>query len=270
MGELQIGVAGVTGQMGTMLVRQIAETPGCRVAAGSVRPGNDAENTDIGTICGIGPVGLPAIAVSGELFAQSSVVIDFTLPGAIPDHAAAAKETGTAWVVGMTGLDDADESILADAARSVPVVFAPNMSLGINLLFGLVEQVARVLDDGFDIEVFEIHHNRKIDAPSGTALGLGRAAAKGRNVDFDDAAVLSREGHTGARERGKIGFAALRGGDIVGDHSVTFAGAGERVEITHRAAGRHIYAAGAVRAALWSAGREPGLYNMADVLGLKT
>ena len=143
------------------------------------------------------------------------------------------------------------------------------MSLGVNLLFVLVEQVARALDDNFDIEIFEIHHNRKIDAPSGTALGLGRAAARGRGVELESARVLSREGQTGTREKGKIGFAALRGGDIVGDHSVIFAGPGERVEIAHKAAGRHIYAAGAIRAARWAAGRDPGLYDMTDVLGLK-
>ena len=148
-------------------------------------------------------------------------------------------------------------------------MFAPNMSLGVNLLFVLVEQVAGALDDNFDIEIFEIHHNRKIDAPSGTALGLGRAAARGRGVEFDSTRVLSREGQTGMRQKGKIGFAALRGGDVVGEHSVIFAGAGERVEITHKAAGRHIYAAGAIRAAQWAASRDPGLYDMTHVLGLK-
>ena len=268
MDDLAIGVTGVTGRMGTMLVRQIAETPGCRLSAGSVRAGNDAAGTDIGTLAGLGQVGIGAVDDAGAVFRQAAVVIDFTLPEAVPAHANAAAAAGTAWVVGTTGLTAEHESLLATAARTVPVVYAPNMSLGINLLFRLVEQVAGALDDAFDIEVFEIHHNRKVDAPSGTALGLGRAAAAGRGVDFQTAAILSREGHTGVRERGRIGFSALRGGDIVGDHSVIFAGAGERIEITHRAAGRHIYAAGGVKAAQWAASRDPGLYSMADVLGL--
>ena len=268
MSELAIGVAGITGRMGTMLVRQVCETAGCRLASGSVRPGSGSEGTDIGAVCGIGNLGCAAVPSPQELFSGSSVVIDFTLPETVVGHAAAAAATGAAWVVGTTGLEPEQEAVLSEAAMKVPVVYAPNMSLGINLLFRLVEQVSRVIDDAFDIEILEIHHNRKIDAPSGTALGLGQAAARGRGVDFGSAAVLSREGQTGAREAGRIGFAALRGGDIVGDHSVIFAGSGERIEITHRAAGRHIYAAGAVRAARWAVTQKPGLYSMADVLGL--
>ena len=267
--ETRVGVAGVGGRMGGMLVRQTLETPGAVLAAGSVRPGSADEGRDVGEICALGALGVAATGDPAALFAASDAVIDFTLPGAVAAHAAAAGAAGTPWIVGTTGLDAAGEAALERAARTAPVVFAPNMSLGVNLLFALVEQVARALDESFDIEIVEMHHNRKIDAPSGTALGLGRAAARGRGVDFAEAAVLSREGHTGAREPGRIGFAALRGGDVVGDHSVVFAGPGERVEIAHRAAGRHIYAAGAVRAARWATGRAPGLYDMADVLGLK-
>ncbi len=269
MSELAIGVTGVAGTMGTMIVRQVLESRNTRLAGGSVRPGSTQQGLDIGEICRLGALGLKAVGAAGELFAVSDVVIDFSLPEAVSDHAQAAMDTKTPWIVGTTGVDAAGEASLEKAAAVVPVVFAPNTSLGVNLLFVLVEQVARALNEDFDIEVFEIHHNRKIDAPSGTALGLGRAAARGRGVDFEKASVLSREGQTGARRRGDIGFAALRGGDIVGEHSVIFAGAGERVEISHKAAGRHIYASGAIRAAQWAAGRSPGLYDMTDVLGLK-
>ncbi|MBM85409.1 MAG: 4-hydroxy-tetrahydrodipicolinate reductase [Rhodospirillaceae bacterium] len=270
MQNLSIGVAGVSGHMGTMIVRKVMETEGVALGAGSVRPGSAYEGIDIGKICKTEALKLPATANALELFETTDVVIDFTLPDAVDAHAKAARASKTPWIVGTTGVNGSGEAALCDAAKLAPVVFAPNMSLGVNLLFVLVEQVARALDDDFDIEIFEIHHNRKIDAPSGTALGLGRAAALGRGVEFDSARMASREGHTGTREKGKIGFAALRGGDIVGDHSVIFAGAGERLEIAHKAAGRHIYAAGAVRAAQWTVGRDPGLYDMKDVLGLKS
>lgn len=269
MGELAIGVTGVAGTMGTMIVRQILETQGTCLAGGSVRPGSTRQGLDIGEICQTGSLGIAVVDDPSALFASAGAVIDFTLPEAVAAHARAAAETKTPWIVGTTGLDPEGEQAMAEAAKSVPVVFAPNMSLGVNLLFVLVEQVARALNEDFDIEVFEIHHNRKIDAPSGTALGLGQAAAKGRGVEFEKASVLSREGQTGARRRGDIGFAALRGGDIVGEHSVIFAGAGERVEIAHKATGRHIYASGAIRAAQWAVDQAPGLYDMTDVLGLK-
>lgn len=270
MSELSIGVAGVAGRMGAMIVRQVLETENTRLAGGSVRPGSASQAIDIGELCQLGPLGVKATDDARALFDGSDAVIDFTLPEAVSEHARVAAAANTAWIVGTTGLDRAGEAAMAEAASRVPVVFAPNMSLGVNLLFVLVEQIARALNDEFDIEIFEIHHNRKIDAPSGTALGLGRAAASGRGVDFETTSVLSREGHTGARKRGDIGFGSLRGGDIVGEHSVIFAGPGERVEIAHKAAGRHIYASGAIRAAQWAVGRPAGLYDMTDVLGLKT
>lgn len=269
MNELSVGVAGVAGTMGTMIVRQVLETQKTRLAAGSVRPGSAIQGIDIGAVCKLGPIGVATTDDPTALFDASDAVIDFTLPETVVAHAAAAADTRTAWIVGTTGLDSAGEAAMTAAAKAVPVVYAPNMSLGVNLLFVLVEQVARALNDDFDIEIFEIHHNRKIDAPSGTALGLGRAAALGRGVDFEQAGVLSREGQTGARKRGDIGFGSLRGGDIVGEHSVIFAGSGERVEIAHKAAGRHIYASGAIRAAQWAVDQPPGLYDMTDVLGLK-
>ena len=215
MTEIAIGVTGVTGHMGRMLVRQVLETPGTRLAGGTVRAGSDAAGRDIGTLCQAEPLGQAAGTDPHELFAASDAVIDFTLPEAVAGHAEAAAATGTAWIVGTTGLESGQEAALDAAAAHAPVVFAPNMSLGVNLLFVLAEQVAGALDDSFDIEIVEMHHNRKVDAPSGTALGLGQAAARGRGIGFEGAAVLSREGRTDPRRRGDIGFAALRGGDVV-------------------------------------------------------
>ncbi|MBO6783158.1 MAG: 4-hydroxy-tetrahydrodipicolinate reductase, partial [Alphaproteobacteria bacterium] len=183
-------------------------------------------------------------------------------------HAALAGEHGCALVAGTTGLEESHRAALQSASEQVPVVWASNMSSGVNLLFALTRQVARALDPDFDIEIVEMHHRHKIDAPSGTALSLGEAAAAGRGVDFDAEKLLSREGITGERGRGRIGFATLRGGDVVGEHTVVFAGAGERIELTHRATDRGIFARGAVRAALWTRGRAPGFYAMADVLGM--
>jgi 4-hydroxy-tetrahydrodipicolinate reductase len=205
---------------------------------------------------------------AGALFAAADAVLEFTSAKASLDHAALAAGTRTIHVIGTTGLDPAQEAALAAAAQSTAIVWAPNMSLGVNLLMGLVERVAAALDDDFDIEIFEIHHRHKVDAPSGTALGLGAAAARGRGVDLDDVAIRGRDGMTGARRRGAIGFASLRAGDVVGDHSVIFAADGERIELAHRATDRRIYARGALRAALWARGKAPGLYSMADVLGL--
>ncbi|MGB1026163.1 MAG: 4-hydroxy-tetrahydrodipicolinate reductase, partial [Rhodospirillaceae bacterium] len=191
-----------------------------------------------------------------------------TLPAATAHHAALAVEHGTALVIGTTGLDDTQQGLVADASRTVPVLQAPNMSIGVNLLFALTQKVAAILGEEYDIEIVEMHHRRKVDAPSGTALGLGRAAAEGRGVNLASMSDRVRDGHTGAREAGRIGFATLRGGDVVGDHSVIFAADGERVELTHKAANRSIFASGAVRAALWLENQPPGLYSMLDVLDL--
>jgi 4-hydroxy-tetrahydrodipicolinate reductase len=197
------------------------------------------------------------------------VVIEFSAPDATAAHVALAARHGTRHVIGTTGLGETQEQAIREAARSTAIMRAANMSLGVNLLFGLTERVARALaPDAFDIEIFEIHHRHKVDAPSGTALALGQAAARGRGIDLTEVADRGRDGLTGARKPGAIGFAALRGGDVVGDHAVIFAGGGERIELTHRATDRGIYARGAVTAARWLHGRPPGLYGMADVLGL--
>ncbi len=265
---MRIGVVGAAGRMGRMLVQEIAGHEGAALAGAVERPGSDAIGQDAGTLAGIGAVGVAVGDDPKALFDAADAVIDFTTPDATMTHAVLAVRSNTALVIGTTGLDAAQEQTLADAARTVPMVYAPNMSVGVTLLTALVEQVARTLGPEFDIEVFEIHHRHKVDAPSGTALGLGRAAARGRGVDLDAVSERGRDGHTGARAPGAIGFAALRGGDVVGDHTVTFAGAGERIELTHKAASRQIYSAGAVRAALWLENRAPGLYRMTDVLGL--
>jgi 4-hydroxy-tetrahydrodipicolinate reductase len=195
-------------------------------------------------------------------------IIDFTVPQATVDHAKLAAKAGIVHIIGTTGFSADDEAAIADAAKRAVIVKSGNMSLGVNLLAALVKRVAKTLDEDFDIEILEMHHNRKIDAPSGTALLLGRAAAAGRGVDLDKTSVRSRDGHTGARKAGDIGFATLRGGTVVGDHTVIFAGPAERIELGHRAEDRMIFARGAVKAALWANGKKPGLYSMADVLEL--
>jgi 4-hydroxy-tetrahydrodipicolinate reductase len=263
-----IGIVGAAGRMGQMLVRQIAETPRARLAGASERPGDNRLGRDAGELAGLNPAGVRLVDGPGPVFGACDVVIDFTIPAATLAHARLAAETGKGLVIGTTGLDAAGAKAIEAAASRAPIVWAPNMSLGVNLLMALTEQVARALDPAYDIEIVEMHHRHKIDAPSGTALGLGRAAAAGRGVPLDEVAQRARDGHTGARRSGDIGFAVLRGGDVVGDHTVVFAGEGERIELTHKAASRVIYARGAVRAALWLKGRAPGLYDMKDVLGL--
>ncbi len=266
--EMKIGVVGAAGRMGRMLVRQVCEHPACGLAGATERPDSDALGEDAGMLAGIGEVGIAIGGDAAAMIADVDTVIDFTAPDATVAHAELAAQAGAAMVIGTTGLAESHMEALGRAARHVPVVVAPNMSAGVTLLLALVEQVARSLDDSFDIEIVEMHHRHKVDAPSGTALGLGRAAAAGRNVALDEVARMAREGHTGARPRGEIGFATLRGGDVVGDHTVVFAGEGERIELTHKATSRQVFAAGAVRAALWTKAQKPGLYSMRDVLGL--
>jgi 4-hydroxy-tetrahydrodipicolinate reductase len=268
MAEISIGITGVGGRMGRMLVAEIAGAQGCRLAGGSEAPGSTLLGRDIGELAGIGPVGLAATADAAALVAAADVVIDFTLPEAALRHAALAAERGKAMVIGTTGLDAGQAKALEAAGKRIAIVWAPNMSPVVTLLQSLVEDAARRLGEDYDIEVLEMHHHHKVDAPSGTALALGRAAAAGRGIDLASRSQRVRDGHTGARKSGDIGFATLRGGDVVGDHMVIFAGEGERLELTHRAASRRIFARGAVRAARWVAGRAPGLYGMKDVLGL--
>ncbi len=268
MEDLRIGVVGCAGRMGRMLARSVAEAEGCELIGGSEAPGSEALGRDLGEIAGLGTLGLPVGGDPVALFARAEAVIDFTAPQATRAHAELAAQAKAIHVIGTTGLGAAEEEALARAGLHTAVVYAPNMSLGVNLLLALVEQVGRALTPDYDIEVVEMHHRHKVDAPSGTALALGRAAAAGRGVDLDEVAQRARDGHTGARRRGDIGFATLRGGDVVGEHTVVFAAEGERVELTHKASSREIFARGAIRAALWARGKPPGLYGMKDVLGL--
>ena len=264
----KIGVIGCAGRMGRMLVHEVQSTPGAELSGGTERKGSEMVGRDLGELLGV-RLGLAIGDDARALFDGADAVIDFSTPSATVQHARMAAETGKVCVIGTTGLPPEDEAVLKDAARSAPLVWSANMSVGVNLLLALVEKLAATLDPTtFDIEVLEMHHRHKVDAPSGTALALGKAAAAGRGQTLDQAWRKARDGHTGARPPGEIGFATLRGGDVVGDHTVIFAADGERIEIAHKASSRQIFARGAVRAALWAHGRPPGLYSMKDVLGL--
>jgi 4-hydroxy-tetrahydrodipicolinate reductase len=265
---MRIGIVGCAGRMGRTNLCQVLETEGVALAGGLERPGHPALGQDLGTLAGLEPVGLAATDDLDALLAVSDVLIEFSTPEATLATTARAAERGCAHVIGTTGLDPEQTQRLEAHAQHIPIVWAPNMSLGINLLLGLVQQAAAALDAGYDIEIVEMHHRHKVDAPSGTALALGRAAARGRQVALEEAAVRVRDGITGPRQAGTIGFATLRGGDVVGDHRVVFAGLGERLELAHIATDRRIYARGAVHAARWTGGRAPRLYGMSDVLGL--
>jgi 4-hydroxy-tetrahydrodipicolinate reductase len=264
---MKIAVIGCAGRMGRINMRAVLDA-GLDLVAGVETPGHAALGTDLGTLAGTAALGRAVTADAAAAIRGADAAIEFSSPAATVAHAEIAAEAGCVHVTGTTGLDADQEAALARAGERTPIVYAPNMSRGVTLLMELVETVARALGDEFDIEIVEMHHNRKVDAPSGTALGLGRAAARGRGVALDDVAERGRDGLTGAREAGRIGFAALRGGDVVGDHTVHFAGPGERLELTHRAGDRAIYGRGAVEAARWARARPPGLYRMAEVLGL--
>jgi len=251
-----------------MLIREVRATAGAALGGASERPGSDALGKDAGELAGIGALQIKIGADPAALFAACDAVIDFTAPAASLAHAALAAATGKALILGTTGLSAADQAKIDEAARSTAIVQSTNFSPAGVLSFALVEEAAKRLGPEYDIEIFELHHRHKVDAPSGTALLLGEAVAQGRGVDLADHSARGRDGVTGARKTGDIGFASLRGGTVVGDHSVIFAGAGERLELSHRAEDRGIFARGALAAALWTRGKAPGLYAMADVLGL--
>ena len=268
MGEMRLIVVGAAGRMGRMLVKTIHETHGATLCGAIEHPGSIALGQDAGLLAGIGETGVKITDDPLPLFAKAQGVLDFTTPEATRRFAALAAQARIVHVVGTTGMAEGDMAALEAAARHAVIVRSGNMSLGVNLLAALVKRVARTLGEDFDIEILEMHHRQKVDAPSGTALLLGEAAAEGRMVALAEHSVRSRDGHTGARRPGDIGFATLRGGTVVGDHSVVFAGAGERLTLSHHAEDRAIFARGAVRAALWAQDRKPGLYDMNDVLGL--
>ncbi|MBT9292805.1 4-hydroxy-tetrahydrodipicolinate reductase [Prosthecodimorpha staleyi] len=268
MADMRLIVVGAAGRMGKTLIRTIAGMEGVTVAGAVERAGSPEIGRDAGLLAGLEPLGVTVTDDPLPLFAAAEGVLDFTRPAATLEFAELAAQARIVHVIGTTGLSDADNDRIRAAARHAVVVKSGNMSLGVNLLALLVRQAARALDADFDIEVVEMHHRMKVDAPSGTALMLGEAAARGRGIDLGDHAVRSRDGHTGARRRGDIGFATLRGGTVIGEHAVVLAGEFERVELVHKAEDRSIFARGAVKAALWGRGRKPGLYSMADVLGL--
>lgn len=259
---------GAAGRMGRELVRAIHNTPGCKVAGGAEMSGSPALGSDVGELAAVGSLGLPVTDDASALFTRCDAVIDFTTPAATASFAGLAANAGIIHVIGTTGFDEQHEAAIKNAARRATIIKAGNMSLGVNLLAVITRKIAQALDEDFDIEILEMHHKRKVDAPSGTALMLGQAAAAGRGIDLKTRSVRARDGHTGERQRGDIGFATLRGGDVVGDHTVIFAADGERIEITHRASDRSIFARGAIKAALWGRGKGPGLFAMTDVLGL--
>ena len=265
---MKIAVMGAAGRMGRELVRAIAAQPGCSVSGATEAAGSSALGKDIGELAGLERIGVAVTSDAASVIAAADAIVDFTVPKASMEFARLAAKSGTAHIIGTTGFDAASEASIAEAAKKTAIVKAGNMSLGVNLLVALTKQVAAALGNDFDIEIVEMHHRMKVDAPSGTALMLGEAAASGRNVELADCSVRGRDGHTGPRRPGDIGFATLRGGSVVGDHTVIFAGEGERIELTHRAADRGIFARGAVKAALWAKGRAPGLYDMTDVLGI--
>jgi 4-hydroxy-tetrahydrodipicolinate reductase len=268
MTDMRLVVVGAAGRMGRMLVKTISETDGCKLVGALEREGSISLGGDAGLLAGVGKLNVLIGDDPHAVLGEADGVLDFTAPAATVALAPLAAEAGVVHVVGTTGLTEADFGKLRKAAQKARVIQSGNMSMGVNLLAGLVRKVGQTLGEDFDIEILEMHHRLKVDAPSGTALLLGEAAAEGRSVALGERAVRSRDGHTGARRSGDIGFAALRGGSVVGDHTVVFAGQGERIELAHKAEDRSIFARGAVRAALWGRDKEPGYYTMADVLGL--
>jgi 4-hydroxy-tetrahydrodipicolinate reductase len=269
MSEMGLVVVGAAGRMGQTLIRAISAIEGARVAAAIERAGSPHLGKDAGELAGVGKLG---VAISDDplpAFAKADGVLDFTVPAASVEFAGYAAQARIVHVIGTTGCSAGDDAAISAAARHATIVKSGNMSLGVNLLAVLVEQASKALGpEDFDIEILEMHHRHKVDAPSGTALLLGEAAAKGRDIALAGNEVRARDGHTGARKAGTIGFASLRGGSVVGEHTVFLSGPGERIALSHHAEDRTIFARGAVKAALWARGKKPGLYSMRDVLGL--
>ena len=266
---IKIAIAGAAGRMGRTLIEACHNESGCQLGAALERFDSTLLGADAGELSGIGRNGIAVQADINTCLDNFDVLIDFTTVDSTLDHIEACRDAGKKLVIGTTGFSDDQKAIIRDAAQSIPIVFAPNMSVGVNLCLKLLETAAKVLGDDVDIEVIEAHHRHKVDAPSGTALRMGEVVADALGRDLNECAVYGREGQTGARDPKTIGFETIRAGDIVGEHTVMFAADGERVEITHKASSRMTFARGAVRAAMWLADKQPGLYDMQDVLGLK-
>lgn len=268
MTDLKIAVMGAGGRMGRTLVATVHAQSGCMVGGGTEQAGSDLIGRDVGEVAGVGVLGCRISDDAAAVMRTVDAILDFTSPAASVAFARMAADAQIIHVIGTTGFSQEQEAEIALAGEKATIIKAGNMSLGVNLLVELTRKVAEALDEDFDIEVLEMHHKHKVDAPSGTALMLGEAAAQGRGISLEDRSVRVRDGITGPRQAGDIGFATLRGGSVVGEHSVVFAGEGERVVISHIASDRGIFARGAVKAALWGRGRGPGLFAMKDVLGL--
>jgi 4-hydroxy-tetrahydrodipicolinate reductase len=266
---LKLAIMGAAGRMGRELGKVVSNTPGCVLAGGIETIGSPHVGADYGTLIGLAASGVAISDDADKVLARVDGVIDFTVPAATLALVKRSAGLNKIHIIGTTGIDTAGEAEIADAAKLATIVKTGNFSLGVNILQGLVRQVAVLLGDEFDIEILEMHHKHKIDAPSGTALMLGRAAADGRKVNLQAKSVRVRDGHTGARKSGDIGFATLRGGAVIGDHTVMFSSDAERIELTHKAQSREMFARGALRAALWAKDKKPGLYDMQDVLGMK-
>ena len=265
---MKIAVVGAAGRMGRELIKAVHAIEGATLAGAIEQKGSIALGQDAGLLAGLGKLGVIITDQALETFAKVEAVLDFTVPAASVEFAGLAANARIVHVCGTTGMSVVDEAAIKAAGRHATIIRTGNFSLGVNLVVAMTKKIAEALGPDFDIEIVETHHRMKVDAPSGTALMLGEAAAAGRGVKLGDVSARGRDGHTGARRRGDIGFAALRGGTVVGDHTVIFAADGERIEITHRADDRGLFARGAVRAALWGNGQKPGVYNMMDVLGL--
>ena len=266
---LNIGVTGAAGRMGRALITVCTQHPNSRLAAAIERPGSSLLASDAGDLAGLGRLDISLVDTLEDVIGSIDTLIDFTRPDATLSNLSMCVNYGKNIVIGTTGFDAAQKQQIREAAERIGIVFAPNMSVGVNLCLKLLDTAARVLGDDVDIEIIEAHHRHKVDAPSGTALMLGEAAAEGRGVSLPDVADRGRDGITGARNAGAIGFTAIRGGDIVGEHEVIFAGEGERIKISHIATDRRLFAKGAIKAAIWGRGKGPGCFDMRDVLGLK-
>jgi len=266
---MRIGIIGCAGRMGRTLISEILASEGLQMSGGLERPGSEYVGVDLGQLAAVDNIGITASDDLETFVSEADAIIDFTSPSSTIACAEAVSRMGKIHIIGTTGLSEEHKEKLREYAKKAVIVLSPNMSVGVNILLALTEKAAAILNDSYDIEIVEMHHNKKVDAPSGTALALGTAAADGRNVNLNDVAKKSRDGQIGPREKGEIGFATLRGGDVVGDHTVMFAGPGERIELTHKASSRTIFAHGALMAAKWAKGKKHGLYSMKDVLGLK-
>ncbi|PLX86306.1 MAG: 4-hydroxy-tetrahydrodipicolinate reductase [Desulfuromonas sp.] len=266
---IKVAVTGAAGRMGGRIITLVTEAEGLQVAGAVEAPGNPKLGEDAGLVAGCGQLGVAITDSLEQALSGADVLIDFTWPEVTLANLGVCKKLGKTMVVGTTGLTPEQRAVVEDAAGTIPVVFAPNMSVGVNLCFKLLKDMAATLGEAFDVEIVELHHNKKKDSPSGTAVRMGEIVADALDRDYNKVANYHREGMCGERTKEEIGMQTVRGGDIIGEHTVYFVGMGERIELTHRAMSRDMFARGAVRAAGWLAGKEPGLYDMQDVLGLK-